>query len=260
MTGVLLAAGLSAVALGGALAAFRRAFSTGLLVQAVGATGVSIAGFWALGSQSVLGDPFANSFTPRVGVDGLSGLFLGVLGLIAAPTLVFSARYVRPTANGRAVGALTALLTAVYMTRLMVMTFFGKERFNDTAHHSNGHDDHHSSGDAHDNHDSHHGGKPHETPRMMTIPLIVLAIGAVFAGFLGMPSAFGVKNYFEHFLEPSIASVESARQASASVRREAEPDQAPKRADRTSLPTTLRDDQDFPPRDKSGSRGWRTVY
>ena len=39
------------------------------------------------------------------------------------------------------VGALTALLTAIYMTRMMVMTFFGKERFND-AHHSNGHDDH----------------------------------------------------------------------------------------------------------------------
>ncbi len=104
-----------------------------------------------------------------------------------------------------AVGALTALLTAVYMTRLMVLTFWGKERFNDNAHDAHGHDDHHSSDDAHNNHDSHHGGTPHETPKVMTTPLLVLAICAALVGFLGMPSAFGVKNYFEHFLEPSIA-------------------------------------------------------
>jgi len=97
---------------------WRRALATGLLVQAAGAAGVSAAGFWALGSQSVLGDPFASSFAPRLGVDGLSGLFLGVLGLIAAPALVFSARYLRSTANGRAVGALTAVF--VLMLALVI--------------------------------------------------------------------------------------------------------------------------------------------
>ena len=96
-----------------------------------------------------------------------------------------------------AVGALTALLTAVYMTRMMVMTFGGKERFHDNAHHSGD--------DSHDSHGEPHGGKPHETPKVMTTPLIVLAICATLVGFLGMPAAFGVKNYFEHFLEPSIA-------------------------------------------------------
>ena len=118
MTAQLLVAGLSAVALGGALGVGRRALATGLLVRAAGAAGVSAAGFWALGSQSVLGDPFASSFAPRLGVDGLSGLFLGVLGLIAAPALVFSARYLRSTANGRAVGALTALF--VLMLALVI--------------------------------------------------------------------------------------------------------------------------------------------
>jgi NADH-quinone oxidoreductase subunit L len=103
------------------------------------------------------------------------------------------------------VGALTALLTAVYMTRMMVMTFGGKERFNDKAHHADAHDDHHSDHDNHDSHGGHHGGTPHETPKVMTTPLIVLAICATLVGFLGMPAAFGVKNYFEHFLEPSIA-------------------------------------------------------
>jgi NADH-quinone oxidoreductase subunit L len=103
------------------------------------------------------------------------------------------------------VGAVTALLTAIYMTRMMVMTFGGKERFNDNTHHADAHDDHHSSNDDHNSHGGHHGGKPHETPKVMTTPLIVLAICATLVGFLGMPAAFGVKNYFEHFLEPSIA-------------------------------------------------------
>ena len=56
-----------------------------------------------------LGDGFSSSFAPRLGVDGLSGLFLGILGLIAVPALAFSVRYLRPGPNGRAVGALTAL-------------------------------------------------------------------------------------------------------------------------------------------------------
>jgi NADH-quinone oxidoreductase subunit L len=106
------------------------------------------------------------------------------------------------------VGAATALITAVYMTRLMVLTFWSNERFHEKAHHA-----HDNPGHGHDNpghgaqpaHEEHHGGKPHETSRVMTTPLIVLAIGAALAGFLGMPAAFGTKNYFEHFLEPSIA-------------------------------------------------------
>jgi hydrogenase-4 component B len=107
--GLLLGAGSSAIALGGALSVSRRTFSAGLWLQATGAAGASIAGFWALGSQAVFGDPFTSSFVPRLGVDGLSGLFLGVLGLIAAPALVFSVRYLRPSPGGRAVAALTAL-------------------------------------------------------------------------------------------------------------------------------------------------------
>jgi hydrogenase-4 component B len=111
VTAALLVAGLSAIALGGVLCISRRAFTAGLLVQAVGAAAIAVAGFWALGSQSVLGDAFASSFTPRFGVDGLSGLFLGILGVIAAPSLVFSSRYLRSSMNGRAVGALMALFT-----------------------------------------------------------------------------------------------------------------------------------------------------
>jgi hydrogenase-4 component B len=109
VTGLLLGAGLGAIAFGGALSLWRRAFSAGLWLQATGAAGVSVAGFWALGAQVALGDGFSSSFVPRFGVDGLSGLFLGILGLIAAPALVFSVGYVRPSPHGRAVAALTAL-------------------------------------------------------------------------------------------------------------------------------------------------------
>ena len=100
------------------------------------------------------------------------------------------------------VGAVTALLTAIYMTRLMVLTFWGKERFADD-HTSEGHGSQH--GDDH----SHHGGKPKESPMSMVLPLIVLALGAVFAGYLGVPGGLTggkVPNYFERFLEPSIAN------------------------------------------------------
>ncbi len=149
-----------------------------------------------------------------------------------------------------AIGAVTALLTAVYMTRLMVMTFWGEERFaeghaggqadeahahaydedekpHDAALASAGDRPHHEPGekveDEHDEehalhpapagaHDAHHHGpfKPHESPWVMTMPLVVLAILSTFGGLVGVPYALssivGLKdvNAFEHVLEPVI--------------------------------------------------------
>ncbi|HEY7912603.1 MAG TPA: NADH-quinone oxidoreductase subunit L [Blastocatellia bacterium] len=111
-----------------------------------------------------------------------------------------------------AVGALTALLTAVYMTRLMVLTFWGKERFD--THPTGDHSDHHD--DVH----AQHGGVPRESPRSMVLPLIVLAIGAAVAGFIGVPEGLSggvIPNYFEHFLEPSIAHAPEPYVATAPV-------------------------------------------
>jgi hydrogenase-4 component B len=109
VAGVLLGAGLSAVALGGALGLWRRAFVASLWLQSAGAAGIAVAGFSAFGAQTALGDGFSSSFGPRLGVDGLSAFFLGVLGLIAAPALVFSVRYLRPSLRGRVIGALTSV-------------------------------------------------------------------------------------------------------------------------------------------------------
>lgn len=111
------------------------------------------------------------------------------------------------------IGAITALLTAIYMTRLMVLTFYGKERFNASGHDSA----HHAHGESHqavtppgvgpDEHE-HHAGPPRESPLSMILPLAILAIGAVLAGYLGVPEGLSggvIPNYFEHLLDKSIA-------------------------------------------------------
>ncbi len=111
-----------------------------------------------------------------------------------------------------AVGALTALLTAVYMTRMMVMTFWGSERFRES------HTDHAAAELANVTHDSaHHGDhgvhEPHESPWTMTVPLIVLAILSTVGGLIGVPYALSSmlgghpENYIERILDPVIAKV-----------------------------------------------------
>jgi NADH-quinone oxidoreductase subunit L len=98
------------------------------------------------------------------------------------------------------IGAVTALLTAVYMTRLMVMTFWGNERFSEQ------HVEH-----DHPHPDDHAAHKPHESPLSMTIPLIVLAVLSTIGGLVGVPYALSSltgghpENYFEHTLEPVVA-------------------------------------------------------
>jgi NADH-quinone oxidoreductase subunit L len=77
------------------------------------------------------------------------------------------------------VAILTAGMTAFYMFRLFFMTFAGSSRVpHDVEHHI------------------------HESPAVMTVPLICLAIGAVGAGYVGWPKVLGGSNPFEHFLEP----------------------------------------------------------
>jgi len=79
------------------------------------------------------------------------------------------------------VGAVTAGMTAFYMTRLCGMTFFGPSRVaHDVEHHI------------------------HESPRSMTVPLMVLALLSVIGGWIGVPAALGGGNQFEHFLEPVL--------------------------------------------------------
>jgi NADH-quinone oxidoreductase subunit L len=114
------------------------------------------------------------------------------------------------------IAAITALVTAVYMTRLMVMTFWGTERFETKSTHdvhaySESHDEQeeHNQHDEDDENERHHHGPihPHEDDWKMKAPLVVLAVFSVVIGFIGVPHAlsFGaIPNYFEHTLDPVI--------------------------------------------------------
>ena len=108
MIGALLLAGLGALAVGGVLACFLQGVAPGVVLQAAGATAVGAAGFWVLAAGLTLGGGFTSALEPQFGVDGLSGLFLGALGLVGVPSLVFSLRYLEPTPCGRAIAGLTA--------------------------------------------------------------------------------------------------------------------------------------------------------
>ncbi len=146
------------------------------------------------------------------------------------------------------IGLVTAVLTAIYMTRMMVMTFWGEERFHAElpvaenadeasraeenafafgdaadakaphgdahalAHHQADHDDAHDDDEDHDeeHHQLPHDFRPHESPWVMTVPLIILAFLSTVGGLVGVPYALSggaIPNEFEHILEPVIAKV-----------------------------------------------------
>src|SRR6266568_1017651 len=122
-----------------------------------------------------------------------------------------------------AIGIITALLTAIYMTRLMVMTFWGAERFRESR--ADG-----ESANAHHDHPKHHAPEPRESSWLMTTPLIVLAVLSTIGGFIGVPYALGSLfsskpvNYIERTLEPVVKS-EPVEQSSPEVRWSSPPPQ-----------------------------------
>lgn len=100
---------------------------------------------------------------------------------------------------------LTAGMTAFYMFRLIFMTFFGEYRGPSWGS-QNGDDHAADDGGHHDDGHAHAWHGPHESPRLMTGPLMVLAVGACVAGFVGIPAALGGGNAIEHFLEPAFVA------------------------------------------------------
>lgn len=83
-------------------------------------------------------------------------------------------------------------VTSLYSFRVYFLVFHGKERFDTSDHgHGHGHDDHAHGDHGHDDH-GHHGGKPHESPWVVTLPLILLAIPSVLVGAWAVdPMLFG---------------------------------------------------------------------
>ncbi len=80
------------------------------------------------------------------------------------------------------IGFFTALMTAFYMGRLIYLTFYGQPRMSHEVEHH-----------------------VHESPKSMTVPLVILAICSVGAGYLGVPHSLMGANRFEKFLDPVFA-------------------------------------------------------
>ncbi|MFZ9820927.1 MAG: NADH-quinone oxidoreductase subunit L [Ilumatobacteraceae bacterium] len=90
-----------------------------------------------------------------------------------------------------AVGMVTALLTAYYMTRQVVMVFFGEARWRDAS----------------AEHGAHGDFTPHESPRVMLIPLVVLSVLSVIGGAMQLPFSKNL-HFLEHWLEPVVEESE----------------------------------------------------
>jgi NADH-quinone oxidoreductase subunit L len=137
-----------------------------------------------------------------------------------------------------AVGLITAGITSFYMFRLWFKTFFGEPRFDEAAL-AHGHGAHAATDEnlapvylhrdthavmladpeepEHDKGQAAHPHGVHESPWVMTVPLILLAILSVIGGWVGIPAALGGRNEFEHFLEPVFTAPVFATGATAST-------------------------------------------
>ncbi|NOU02283.1 MAG: NADH-quinone oxidoreductase subunit L [Novosphingobium sp.] len=119
---------------------------------------------------------------------------------------ILEAAYASASESGRMgfwLGIFAALLTSFYSWRLVFLTFFGTPRWTGSEHVQHAvHDDHHGHGHArHD--DGTAGYHPHESPLSMLIPLGVLSLGAVIAGYLFSHSF--VSEGTGHFWKGSVA-------------------------------------------------------
>ncbi|OIJ66808.1 NADH-quinone oxidoreductase subunit L [Streptomyces mangrovisoli] len=131
---------------------------------------------------------FGLGYLAIIGFPGLSGFF--------SKDKIIESAFAKGGTEGWILGAVTligAAVTAYYMTRVMLMTFFGEERWKHRATAGESVDGHAAPAE----HAAHAEPHPHESPKTMTIPMIVLAFGSVFAGAL-----FTWGSSFLHWLEP----------------------------------------------------------
>ena len=122
---------------------------------------------------------------------GIPGLDIGFAGFYSKDAIINSAYEAGKTnpvdAFAFVAGVLAAGLTSFYSWRLIFMTFHGHAKWRHGGHAAPGHDDHASSAQiethSEPDHDHGHGHhEPHESGWIMLIPLLALAVGAVFAG------------------------------------------------------------------------------
>src|SRR5271166_5018257 len=135
-------------------------------------------------------------------------------GFWSKDEILWKAYLVSPVYWG--IGVVTAFITSFYMFRLLFMTFFGDFRGAQVDAHgrgSHGQDAHGHGSHGHSSHEhsSHGHGEPHESPMVMLVPLMILAVLSLVGGFVGWG------NHFEHFLAPVFGTGEVAETASRST-------------------------------------------
>jgi NADH-quinone oxidoreductase subunit L len=111
------------------------------------------------------------------------------------------------------IGMVTAFLTATYMFRLVFLAFHGERRHDAPPEHPEEEEPTSAKatvGKTAGQHGGHghgaHGAHIHDAPPAMAFALIVLAIGSVFAGYVGVPHALGGSNMIETFLHPAFVA------------------------------------------------------
>ena len=153
---------------------------------------------------------------------GIPGTLFGFAGFFSKDSILESAYAAGgPGTTAFLIGITAALLTSFYSWRLVFLTFFGKARWagsehiQHAVHDAHGHDSHGHDDHAHDDHHGHDahaigtaGYHPHESPLVMLIPLIVLAIGAVAAGYV-FHHAFIDAEGGAHFWAPSTLAFDA---------------------------------------------------
>lgn len=130
---------------------------------------------------------FWTSLTAWAGTLALMG-FPGTSGFYSKDAILIAVQHSeRPGATFAYISLLIGVaVTAFYSFRMLYLAFHGKERFGHDDHHGHGHDDHHGHGDH----------KPKESPLVVILPLILLAIPSIFIGGLTAgPMLFG--NFFD---------------------------------------------------------------
>ncbi|MFF4044008.1 NADH-quinone oxidoreductase subunit L [Streptomyces sp. NPDC001816] len=138
---------------------------------------------------------FGLGYLAIIGFPGLSGFF--------SKDKIIEAAFAKGGTEGWILGGaalLGAAITAFYMTRVMLMTFFGEKRWQPDAASDSG-----STAGGNEPH-------PHESPKVMTIPMVLLAFGSVFAGGL-----FSIGDRFLHWLEPVTGHSEGHSPVSAAT-------------------------------------------
>ncbi|GHA14399.1 NADH-quinone oxidoreductase subunit L [Streptomyces echinoruber] len=132
---------------------------------------------------------FGLGYLAIIGFPGLSGFF--------SKDKIIEAAFAKGGTEGWILGGaalLGAAITAFYMTRVMLMTFFGEERWRNRPTPSPAEPSVEPAAEERGEHAEPH---PHESPKVMTIPMIVLAVGSVFGG-----AFFSLGDRFLHWLEP----------------------------------------------------------